>query len=549
MLDRAHNKIFERTALAIPNADPPTRPPAHTSPHQFHPALNHWFEQRFGTPTAPQELGWPAIQSGAHTLIAAPTGSGKTLAAFSASLDQLFYDGLAGTLRDEIRVLYVSPLKALSNDIHKNLEEPLAGIRAALRASEGREVNVRAEVRTGDTPAAKRQAIARMPPHILVTTPESFYLLLTSPRARRLLTTVRTLIVDEIHALVGNRRGSHLALSMERLASLTNAPLQRIGLSATQKPIEEVARFLVGARHIDEMGNAQCTIVDCGYARKLDLAIELPGSPLEAVMSNEVWAEVYGRLADLIEAHETTLVFVNTRRLAERVTHHLCDRLGNDKVMSHHGSLSAKLRLEAEHRLKRGELKALVATASLELGIDVGSVDLVCQLGPARSIATLLQRVGRAEHRRGGISKGRLFPLSRDELVEGIAMLRSIRKQELDSLEMPQKPLDLLAQQIVACVACEEWEEHKLLDLVRSAYPYRNLTREEFDDVLQMLADGFSTRRGRRAALIHHDAVNHRLRGQAGRSPGGVDFRRRDSGQRGLPRAARAGRKLYWNSQ
>ena len=333
---------------------------------------------------------------------------------------------------------------------------------------------------------------------------------------RRLLTTVRTLIVDEIHALVGNRRGSHLALSMERLASLTNAPLQRIGLSATQKPIEEVARFLVGARHIDEMGNARCTIVDCGYARKLDLAIELPGSPLEAVMSNEVWAEVYGRLADLIEAHKTTLVFVNTRRLAERVTHHLCDRLGNDKVTSHHGSLSAKLRLEAEHRLKRGELKALVATASLELGIDIGSVDLVCQLGPTRSIATFLQRVGRAEHRRGGMSKGRLFPLSRDELVEGIATLRSIRKQELDSLEMPQKPLDLLAQQIVACAACEDWEEQKLLDLVRSAYPYRNLTREEFDDVLRMLADGFSTRRGRRAALIHHDAVNHRLRGRRG---------------------------------
>ena len=516
MSDRARNKIFERTAPATPRADTPARPHGHTAPHRFHPAVQHWFEQRFGTSTDPQELGWPAIQSGAHTLIAAPTGSGKTLAAFLASLDQLFHDGLAGTLKDEIRVLYVSPLKALSNDIHKNLEEPLAGIRAALCASEGRDVNVRAEVRTGDTPAAKRQAIARMPPHILVTTPESFYLLLTSPRARRLLTTVRTLIVDEIHALVGNRRGSHLALSMERLASLTNAPLQRIGLSATQKPIEEVARFLVGARHLDEIGNARCTIVDCGYARKLDLAIELPGSPLEAVMSNEVWAEVYGRLADLIEAHKTTLVFVNTRRLAERVTHHLCQRLGDDKVMSHHGSLSAKLRLEAEHRLKRGELKALVATASLELGIDIGSVELVCQLGPARSIATFLQRVGRAEHRRGGISKGRLFPLSRDELVEGIATLRSIRKQELDSLEMPQKPLDLLAQQIVACAACEQWEEHKLLDLVRSAYPYRNLTREEFDDVLRMLSDGFSTRRGRRAALIHHDAVNHRLRARRG---------------------------------
>jgi len=422
---------------------------------RFNPTVQQWFEQKFGTPTLPQEQGWPAIQSGAHTLIAAPTGSGKTLAAFLASLDQLFRDGLAGNLKDETRVLYVSPLKALSNDIHKNLEEPLTGISSALRASNGCSIEVRAEVRTGDTPPAKRQAITRKPPHILVTTPESFYLLLTSLRGRSLLTTVRTLIVDEIHALVGNRRGSHLALSMERLASLAHSPVQRIGLSATQNPIEEVARFLVGTRHIDELGNARCRIVDCGYARESDLAIELPGSPLEAVMSNEVWAEVYGRLADLIETHQTVLVFVNTRRLAERVAHQLCERLGTDKVMSHHGSLSAKLRLEAEHRLKRGELKALVATASLELGIDIGSVDLVCQLGSARSIATFLQRVGRAEHRRGGRSKGRLFPLSRDELVESVAMLRSIRKRELDRLEIPQKPLDLLAQQIVACAACE----------------------------------------------------------------------------------------------
>ena len=483
---------------------------------QFHPVVAHWFAQKFGSPTEPQRHGWPAIQSGAHTLIAAPTGSGKTLAAFLALLDQLFRDGLAGNLRDETRVIYVSPLKALSNDIHKNLEEPLAGIRAALRTSCGCDVDVRAEVRTGDTPAAKRQAITRKPPHILVTTPESFYLLLTSPGGRRLLTTVQTLIADEIHAVVSSRRGSHLAVSMERLASLVNGPLQRIGLSATQKPIEEVARFLVGAPNLDETGNARCAIIDCGYARELDLAIELPGSPLEAVMSNEVWAEVYGRLADLIDAHQTTLVFVNTRRLAERVTHHLCERLGKDKVTSHHGSLSAKLRMEAEHRLKRGELKALVATASLELGIDIGSVDLVCQLGPARSIATLLQRVGRAEHRRGGLPKGRLFPLSRDELVEGVATLSSISNGELDCLQMPQKPLDLLAQQIVACAACEDWEEQKLFRLICSAYPYRNLTQKEFDDVLRMLAEGFSTRRGHRASLIHHDGVNRRVRARRG---------------------------------
>jgi ATP-dependent helicase Lhr and Lhr-like helicase len=489
-----------------------------TQSFQFHPVVEQWFEEKFGTPTAPQKRGWPSIQAGADTLIAAPTGSGKTLAAFLASLDQLFREGLAGKLNDETRVLYVSPLKALSNDIHKNLEEPLAGIRAALGTGDRPDVDVRAEVRTGDTPAAKRQAITRRPPHILATTPESFYLLLTSQSGRKLLATVRTLIVDEIHALAGNRRGSHLALSIERLAALVKTPLQRIGLSATQKPIEEIARFLVGTPNVDPSGNARCTIVDCGYARKLDLAIELPGAPLEAVMSNEVWTEVYGRLADLIEAHQTTLVFVNTRRLAERVSSHLCDRLGKDKVMSHHGSLSAALRHEAESRLKAGALKALVATASLELGIDIGSVDLVCQIGSARSIATLLQRVGRADHRHMGMPKGRLFPLSRDELVEGLAILRSIRERKLDAIEVPQKPLDLLAQQIVACVACEEWEERPLYELMHSAYPYRDLSRGEFDGVLRMLAEGFSTRRGRRAALIHHDAVNCRVRARRGAS-------------------------------
>src|SRR5438876_1817291 len=457
-------------------------------PFQFHPLVAQWFEEKFGSPTEPQERGWPAIQSGEHTLIASPTGSGKTLAAFLASLDGLFREGLAGTLANETRVVYVSPLKALSNDIHKNLEEPLSGIRAALRAGEGRDIEVRAEVRTGDTPAAKRQAMARKPPHILVTTPESFYLLLTSQSGRKMLASVRTLIVDEIHALVNNRRGSHLALTMERLQALVKAPLQRIGLSATQKPIDEVARFLVGnGPMLLADGRPPCAIIDSGHSRIMDLAIELPGSPLEAVMSNEVWAEVYGRLADLIVAHQTTLVFVNTRRLAERVTHHLTERLGADQVTSHHGSLSARLRLEAENRLKRGELKALVATASLELGIDIGSVDLVCQLGSTRSIATLLQRGGRAGDKRGGLAKGRLFPLSRDELVECVAALRSVNQGELDRVEIPQKPLDVLAQQIVACVACEDWEEGNLFRLMRSAWPYRNLAREEFDDVLRML--------------------------------------------------------------
>src|SRR5437660_11532661 len=331
-----------------------------------------------------------------------------------------------------------------------------------------------------------------------------------------MLSNVRTLIVDEIHAVVDDRRGAHLALSVERLTALVQGPLQRIGLSATQKPIEEVARFLVGTRAVDEAGDPDCEIIDTGHRRQLDLAIEIPKSPLEAVMSNEIWEEVYSRLAELIQAHRTTLVFVNTRRMAERVTHHLNELLGADAITSHHGSLSAKLRLDAEDRLKRGELRALVATASLELGIDIGSVDLVCQLGTTRSIASLLQRVGRAEHKRGGLPKGRIFPLSRDELIECAALLGCVRRGELDRLSIPEKPLDVLAQQVVAAASTEDWDENKFFALVRSAWPYRNLRREEFDNVVKMLAEGFSTKRGRRAALIHHDAVNHRLRGRRG---------------------------------
>src|SRR5437899_2826403 len=483
---------------------------------RFHPAVARWFEQAFGSPTEPQMRGWPAIQSGRQVLISAPTGSGKTLAAFLASLDALFRQGAEAYLPDEIQVIYVSPLKALSNDIRKNLQEPLAGIRALFHEKNGREIDVRAEVRTGDTTGAQRQGLAKKPPHILVTTPESLYLLLTSESGRNMLRTARTLILDEIHAVVDDRRGAHLALSVERLAALTKKPLQRIGLSATQKPIEEVARFLVGARAVDSAGNPDCEIIDIGHRREMDLAIELPKSPLEAVISNEVLEEIYRRLAELIQAHRTTLVFVNTRRMAERVTHHLSELLGADAVTSHHGSLSAKLRLDAEDRLKRGELKALVATASLELGIDIGSVDLVCQLGTTRSIATMLQRVGRAEHKRGGLPKGRVFPLSRDELVESVATLRSIRDGELDRLQIPAKPLDVLAQQLVACAACEDCDEEKLFDLMRSAWPYRDLTREEFENVLRMLAEGFSTKRGRRGALIHHDAVNHRVRARRG---------------------------------
>src|SRR6184192_2528888 len=487
---------------------------------QFHPAVRRWFEQTFGSPTEPQLRGWPAIQSGRHVLISAPTGSGKTLAAFLASLDVLFREGVETKLPNETQVVYVSPLKALSNDIRKNLQEPLAGIRALLQQANGREIDVRAEVRTGDTTAAQRQALIKKPPHILVTTPESLYLLLTSESGRRMLSTTRTLIMDEIHAVVDDRRGAHLALSVERLTALTKSasggPLQRVGLSATQKPIEEVARFLVGAYAVDAAGNPDCEVIDIGHRRELDLAIELPKSPLEAVMSNEVWEEIYHRLAELIQTHRTTLVFVNTRRMAERVTHHLSELLGSEAVTSHHGSLSAKLRLDAEDRLKRGELTALVATASLELGIDIGSVDLVCQLGTTRSIASLLQRVGRAEHKRGGLPKGRIFPLSRDELVECAALLRCIRRGELDRLSIPENPLDVLAQQIVAAASTEDWDENEFFNLIRSSWSYRNLAREEFDSVVKMLAEGFSTKRGRRSALIHHDAINHRLRGRRG---------------------------------
>lgn len=501
----------------------------------FHPIVATWFAGKFGSPTAPQEEGWPAIQAGAHTLIAAPTGSGKTLAAFLASLDQLFRLGMDGNLRDETYVVYVSPLKALSNDIHKNLDEPLTGIRGAIKAEIGRDLEVRSAVRTGDTPASQRAALIKRPPHILVTTPESLYLLLTSASGRKMLSTVRTLIVDEIHAVVGNRRGSHLSLSMERLEALVNATppferpsdskssarpalrlLQRIGLSATQKPIEEVAKFLVGNRYIAKTGKPDCRIIDIGHRRDLNLAIELPKSALEAVMSNEVWSEVYHRLAGLVQEHRTTLIFVNTRRLAERVTAHLGELLGRENVTSHHGSLSTKLRLDAENRLKRGELKALVATSSLELGIDIGSVDLVCQIGSVRSIAACLQRIGRAGHYRGGVPKGRLFPLTRDELVETFATLQCIRRGELDHLVIPEKPRDVLAQQIVAAAAVEEWSEDDLFAMVTGAFPYRRLARPELVEILHMLNDGFSTKRGRRAALIHYDSVNHRIRGRRG---------------------------------
>ncbi len=444
-------------------------------------------------------------------LVAAPTGSGKTFAAFLAAIDDLVKEGLERPLADETRIVYVSPLKALSNDIQRNLEAPLAGIREELAALHLPDVDIRSVVRTGDTSQAERAGMRRRAPHIVVTTPESLYILLGSQSGRDMLSTCRTVIVDEIHAIAGNKRGAHLALSLERLQALTTRPLARVGLSATQQPIEEVARFLVGAAGIE-----RCAIIDSGHSRSRDLALELPPAPLEAVMSGEMWTQVYDRLAELAREHRTTLVFVNTRRLAERLARHLSERLGVENVAAHHGSLSKDRRHAAEQRLKRGELKVLVATASLELGIDIGDVDLVCQIGSTRSINALLQRVGRAGHSVGGTSKGRLFPLSRDDLIECAALLDAVRRGELDHLSVPENALDVLAQQIVAEVAAREWPEEELFDRLRRAYPYRNLPRTDFAECVRMLAEGFSTRRGRRGALLHHDAINRMLRPRKG---------------------------------
>src|SRR5580700_10469015 len=445
-------------------------------PASFHPAVAAWFARTFAAPTEVQRAAWPAIAARQHVLIAAPTGSGKTLAAFLAAIDELVRDGQEGAgLPDETRVVYVSPLKALSNDIHRNLEAPLAGIRAELATLGLPATEIRAFVRTGDTPQHERTLSARRPPHIVVTTPESLYILMGSQSGRRMLATTRTVIVDEIHAMVGSKRGVHLALTLERLEAHAGRKLTRVGLSATQKPIGEVARFLVGAHNLRTDGGADCTIIDAGHVRERDLQLEIPAAPLEAVMSGDVWTQVYDRLAELVGEHRTTLVFVNTRRQAERVARHLSERIGEEHVAAHHGSLARDRRLDAEQRLKRGELKALVATASLELGIDIGDVDLVCQIGSTRSINAFLQRVGRAGHSVGGTPKGRLFPLSRDELVECVALLDAVRRGELDQLTIPQNQLDVLAQQITAEVAAREWSEDELFARLRRAYPYRNL--------------------------------------------------------------------------
>jgi ATP-dependent Lhr-like helicase len=506
-----------------------------------HPLVQEWFTERFSTPTEPQEQGWPHILAGHTTLISAPTGSGKTLAAFLACINRLVCKALAGELSDRTEVLYISPLKALGNDIQKNLEIPLgeilqmAGDRGLLMPE------IRTAVRTGDTLMKDRRLMLKRPPHILVTTPESFYILLTAEKSRAILRDVETVIVDEIHAVADDKRGVHLSLSLERLEALTHHRPVRIGLSATQKPIEEVAHFLAGSPD-PRNPRPDPVIVNVGHKRKLDLGVEVPSTELGPVASNEMWGEIYERIVQLVNAHRSTLVFVNTRRLAERIAHQLGERLGEDNVAAHHGSLSRKLRLEAERKLKEGQIKVLVATASLELGIDVGTVDLVCHISSPRSIAVALQRVGRSGHWRGAVPKGRFFVTTRDDLAECAVLVRAIRSGELDRLIFPEASLDVLAQQIVACCASvgsaaasksnddarsashekekekenEGWDEDELFALVKRAYPYRNLTRKSFDEVVTMLSEGIASQRGRYGAYVHHDKVNRKLRARRG---------------------------------
>src|SRR3990170_371917 len=482
----------------------------------FHPQIARWFADRLGEPTAPQSAGWASIAQGSDTLIAAPTGSGKTLAAFLWSINGLIEAASRGPLPDATTVVYISPLKALGNDIHKNLQEPLAGIRK-IAESEGTILpEIRVAVRTGDTPSRERALMIRRPPHILITTPESLYILLTAERSRKFLRTARAVIVDEIHAVAGDKRGRHLALSLERRDALAGRRLQRIGLSATQKPINEIARLLVGTKRVTAGGEPDCAIVDVGHRRAWELNIEIPSQPLTHVATHELWDEIYDRITGHVRAHRTTLIFVNTRRLAERVAHNLTTRLGADMVATPHGSLSRKTRLEAERRLKSGELPVIIATASLELGIDIGHVDLVVHLGAPRSLATLLQRVGRSGHWLSGTPKGIVFPLTRDDLVQAASAIRAVRAGELDRVIMPRRPLDVLAQQMVAEVASREIAERDLFELVRRAFPYRDLTAGEFEQVLTMLSDGIANRRGRVGAFIHRDQVHGMLRARRG---------------------------------
>lgn len=475
----------------------------------FHPAVVEWFRRAFPDgPTEPQRDGWPHIAAGQDTLIAAPTGSGKTLAAFLMWINRLYLEHAVGhSISDVARVVYVSPLKALAVDIGENLERPLREI-AELADELGLDApDISVGVRTGDTSNADRARMVRKPPNFVITTPESLFLLVTSENGRKALRTIDTVIVDEIHAVARDKRGAHLALTLERLEALCAKRPNRVGLSATQKPIERVARLLVGDRALP-------VIVDSGHQRRLDLAIELPDGELEAVTSAEQTADVLNQIADHVEKYQTTLIFVNTRRSAEKFAHQLGERLGDGVVAAHHGSLSRQRRHRVETRLRAGELRALVATASLELGIDIGPVELVCQIGSPRSIATFLQRVGRSNHSRTGIPKGRLYPLTRDELVECTALLAAVRAGKLDAIELPKPPLDILAQQIIAEAAAAEWNTDDLYALMRRAVPFTGLTRQQFDEVLELVSKGVETGRGVRGAYVHHDTVNGKVRGR-----------------------------------
>ena len=507
----AQESLFDPLELGGITADTTLLPTV-----ELHPAVAAWFRERFPDgPTPAQEAAWPAIAAGEHTLVAAPTGSGKTLAGFLMAINRLYLGHARGLPVTGTRVVYVSPLKALAVDIAENLERPLAEIAAQARAMGLAAPDLTIGVRTGDTTASERAAMVRSPRTFVVTTPESLYLLVTATKSRATLRTVETVIVDEIHALARDKRGSHLCLTLERLAHVCAAPPARVGLSATQKPIEVVASLLVGTRTGPD-GRPRCTIIDTGHRRALDVALELPDGELEAMASAAQMANVLDRIAEHVTGHRTTIVFVNTRRLAERLAHELGERLGDDVVAAHHGSLSKDRRLRVERRLRAGELKALVATASLELGIDIGPVELVCQIGSPRSIATFLQRVGRSNHTRTGTPRGRLYPLTRDELVECTGLLAAVKAGRLDAVEPPAAPLDILAQQIIAETAAEEWKVDDLFALVTTAHPYRSLTREAFDEVLDLVSQGIETGRGTRAAYVHHDRVNGELRGRKG---------------------------------